>query len=156
MTFERQETSVESGAPIALVKFTYGEGPSEFFAYTDFDSSVEHDDITYAPIVMGLGDVKAGGSVNDTDLVLQIDPNSPLVEFLKTRSLTQEVAVKIFAGHYDDEDQEFLPQWAGRLLSHNRKDRYTELMCQSVITTLDALSRTRTRLDARQSGPYSA
>ena len=136
MTFASQETSREAGAVISLYRFEYGTRPSDIFAYTDFDTPIEYDGVTYEPIVIGREDLKATGGLDNTDIKIRVTPNAPLVDYLQTRSPTQEIAIRMFDGHLDDVDMEFRPVYGGRIIGSTRGDLYFEITCESIVTSM--------------------
>lgn len=136
MTFARQETSRESGAIISLYRFEYGVRDSDIFTYTDFDTPIDFGGATYTPIVIGREDIKATGGLDNTDIKIQVTPNAPVVEYLQTRSPTQEIAIRMFDGHLDDVDTEFRPVYAGRVIGSTRGDIYFEITCESIVTSM--------------------
>ena len=136
MTYEAQETSQEQGAPIVLYTFQYGPDAENVFRYTDFDEEVVHDGQTYHPVTISLEPIKASGGLDNTDITISITPRAPLAEYLQTRSPTQEVAIRVFERHLDDPDGEVRPVWIGRVIASNRGDLYTEVLCESAITSM--------------------
>lgn len=136
MTYEAQEVSREEGAPIVLYEFRYGQRSSDIFRYTDFDDPVEHDGETYDTVTISLEPIKSSGGLDNTDITISITPRATLAEYLQTRSPTQEVSVRIFERHLDDPDAEVRPLWIGRVIASNRGDLYTEILCESAITSM--------------------
>ena len=152
MTFEQRETSTEQGLPVTLFLFRYGERSEDVFAYTDFEEDIAYDGQTYVPTVIGHGDIKSSGNLDDSQLEISITPNASLVGYMEDRTPTQIITLRIFQGHFGDPDAEYIPWWVGEAVAGNRGDLYYEVACQSILT---ALSRTSLKRIYQRTCPWS-
>lgn len=115
MSFASQETSIDSGEPIDLYVFTYGAGPTDFFAYTDaeddftwlgvevFARQIEHDDI------------QSSGTTDKTTMEIRMLNTDPVAEMFRVYPPSFPISVIIYRGHVGSDD--FLLQWSGKVLS---------------------------------------
>lgn len=136
MTFETYEESVQDGLPVTLFYFKWGDQAANYYAYTDLDQPITFGGITYNPTTIGRESIEQSGGLDNKTLEIQITPNAEIVEFFKTRTPAQQVALTIYGGHYDDVTQDYKTIWLGRLLGVERKGRFATLHCEPIITSL--------------------
>lgn len=136
MTFGNFESSRDKALPVTLYLVQYGNGPNDYFAYTDHREAIVYQGHTYEPVAIGRAAVKASGSLEQNQFTVDIAPNAPLAEFMADRIPDTDVRLTVRAGHLDDPDGQFLLVWKGRIVGTKRKDTTVELGCESLLSSL--------------------
>ena len=136
MGLDNIEQSPESGHPIALFHFVYGNGATDYFAYTDHDEDFTFKGITYEPVPIGRDKISSSGGLDNSTFTVEISPDAPIVKFMTTQTLNQEIKLIIRQGHIGDPDREFLIIWKGRITGAQKKRRTVQLGGESIVTSL--------------------
>lgn len=136
MAFEDFEGSRELGDPIQLFKFTYGPGPSDYYAYTDAIDEQTVDGVTYAPVPIERDAINANGTLDKSAIKINTDIGTEIAEIFRVYPPAREVTLIIRQGHLGDPDSEFLVIWAGRILAAHREGGEAVLSGEPVSTSL--------------------
>lgn len=139
MALNDYETSRSRGQPVELYKFVYGTGAASFLAFTDGDTTVIHDGITYAPMPAVRGAFKANGSFESLTLSIEVPLDSDIAELFRIMAPLQPVSVFIRQGHIPNSSdpveyalgENFPVAWVGRVLEVNRGDTSCTLSCEA-------------------------
>lgn len=136
MTFGLYESSYNSGHPINLYYFRFGSVPNAFYAYTDSDTPVVHEGVTYKPIPIQRGVVTASGALDKAAMEIRTPHDSEISDLFRVYPPGQVVTLKVSQGHLTDGDAEFLVLWTGRVVSVSRQDYEAVISCEPVQTSL--------------------
>lgn len=142
MTYNEYETSRKKGIPVTLVLFVWGDDPSAFNAYTDADEPITiHEpyidqEITYDPIPISRGSIVTSGKLDKSELQINIPRDTDFSTRILVYPPSQVVTCVIRQGHVDDENQEFLVVWRGRVLSNARQGNEVSLTGEPVSTSM--------------------
>jgi uncharacterized phage protein (TIGR02218 family) len=134
--FEDNEESRYAGHPITLYYFRYGSAPANYIAWTDNEETITYAGVDYLPHPIQRNAVNASGTLDKSDLTIQVPHDSALTELFRVWPPSQVVTLTISQGHLDDDDNEFLVIWKGRVLSVNREITQATLTCQAMATAL--------------------
>lgn len=134
--FEDKEDSRALGEPVDLYLFVYGPGASDHYAYTDAETEVVFDSITYSPIPIMREGIKSSGTLDKSAINITTDGGAAIAELFRVYPPTQVVTLIIRQGHLNDVDAEFLVIWTGRVLSCKRIHSEAELTCEPVATSM--------------------
>src|SRR5690606_25380278 len=107
-----------------------------FYAYTDAETAVVFEGITYVPIPISRSAVKASGTLDKSALKVSVPINAEIAELFRIYPPAQVVTLVIRQGHIGDPDSEFLVHWSGRVLSTERKDSECEFSCEPIATSM--------------------
>lgn len=136
MSFASIERSRQKGKPVNLFYFRYGEASSAFYAYTDCETAIERNGVTYQPLPIDRGKIVTKGSLDKQALEVRMTLNVGLAEHFRVYPPTSVANLTIYQGHISDPDAQFLVVWTGRILSSKRTDNELILTCEPIRTTL--------------------
>lgn len=136
MTFAAREESRTLGEPIHLYSFKYGEGTTDIYGYTDAEADITLDGIVYKAVPFDRDNIKASGSLDNSDLTMRSPADSELAALFRVYPPDREVAVIVREGHADDPDHEFIVIWTGRITSVAFDNNEAVYTCQPVSTAL--------------------
>lgn len=136
MTFEPFEKSRRLGQPVTLYLFRYGSATSAFYAYTDIDRPITVNGVTYEPIPIQRGSIKASGTLDKTLLELRTPHDVELAELFRIYPPAQPVTLFIYQGHLEDSDQDFKAVWSGRVVGCARELSEAKFQCEPVSTSM--------------------
>lgn len=139
MAFDTYESSRQTGKPVTLYYFVYGENGDtppvdSFYAYTDAAAPVTYDGVTYQPDVITHGNRAQTGNLDRTTLEVRTRKDLPVAELFQIYPPSQVVTLVIRQGHLGD--TEFLVCWSGRVLAASRDDHEAVLGCEPISTSL--------------------
>lgn len=134
MSFAQRETGRHSGSPVDLYYFRYGTTPNAFFAYTNAEQAVIHNNVTYEPIPITRGAVTASGTLDKAALKVTTPINTGVADLFRIYPPAQVITLIIRQGHVDE--AEFLVHWSGRVLSSSREGSENELTCEPIGTSM--------------------
>lgn len=120
MTFSAIETSRAQAAPVHLYFFCYGSQPNAFYAYTDAEDQIIHDNITYQPIPIERGNISASGDLDKSDMDIRVPIDVGLAQLFTVYPPGQPVQTIIRQGHLSDVDADFLVVYVGRIIQCER------------------------------------
>jgi len=142
MTFAAFEDSREDGEPIQLFHFRYGEGATEYYAYTDHTEplSIDHGGsigvIDYEPVPIKRSDIESNGTLDKSAIKVTTDISTGLAELFRVYPPANVVSLTIRMGHIGDADEEYLVIWAGRVVAFMRQDSELQLTGEPISTSL--------------------
>lgn len=143
MTFAAYETSRSDGNIIQFYLFRYGTEAGEYFAYTDHteERTVAHGgslgNITYTPVPIERAEIIADGTLDRSDVGINMDIGTDLAELFRVYPPSNVVTLTIYAAHIGDGDDEAVAIWAGRIVSAGRKG--SQLVAQGEPVTTQML-----------------
>lgn len=141
MAFETIETSRRRGEPVTLYRFIYGgvEGDSPAplsFNYTDCESDIIYDGVTYSPTPVMRDSVNASGTLDKSSLSIRLPRDIELSEEFRVWPPPQPMTLIIRQGHLTDVADEFLVCWSGRVLSVGREGDECVITAEPVSSSL--------------------
>lgn len=136
MTFDERESSPESATPVSLYLITYGAQADDHYAYTDNDESIVYRGVIYEPVAIGRNSVQAGGNLEQSEFLIDIDPNAHVVDFLRNRTPTEKIRLEVRQGHADDPDGQFVVVWTGFVSGTQRKGMSEQISGELLTSSL--------------------
>ena len=136
MTYALRERSRTKGRPVALFHFRYGAAVDEFYAYTNAEYEHTHNLIDYQPIPIEYSGIESSGSLDKKTLEVRTPLNNEVAELFRVSPPTFPIVLTIRRGHLNDPDNEFLVEWAGRVLSCSREGSEAVFSCEPVSTSM--------------------
>ena len=131
MTYATIETSNESGAPVELYEFTYG---NTHWYYTSGDEDVTYQSKTYISTVMTREALKESGEINQANLTITVQRDNEVADLFRLYPPAEVVMVKISRYHRDD--AEVIIPWVGRILNVEWRDGLATLHTEPVFTSI--------------------
>ena len=136
MSFESREESRYLGEPVDLYYFRYGSQANAFYAYTDAEQEVTHDDVVYQPIPIKRGNFTASGTLDKAVLSINVPINVGIAELFRVYPPGQVVTLVVRQGHVNDPDVEYPVIWTGRVIQCERDGSEAILSCEPVATSM--------------------
>lgn len=133
MTFDVYEGSRNRGVPTELFLFSYGEGPTDYFAYVDSERSFTHPTtfVEYTPFPMKHDRITVDGGKTRKELIITSAVGHPIAEMFQIYPPDQSIRVVVQEVHLDDPDQEVVTIWMGRLLNcRSTEDDTLQFVCR--------------------------
>ena len=139
------ETSRESGQPVTLFLFRWGPGAGDRYAYTDGDTPVEHDAITYEPLAIEqMSDIESRADQEQDEIKLKLPLSNEVPELFRVYPPTQVVTVVIREGHIPNPGdpgswalgENFPVSWTGRVIEVSREDDAALLTCEAGVASM--------------------
>ena len=130
MAFSDYEISSESGHPVALYLFQYG---NTYWRYTSNEEELtvgldeNGDPAVWQPLTIADGGVKQGGS-DQNDLQLTLQTSTPVAALFRDRKPSGKVWLTIRRYHLGDPDSETPLLWLGTVVNVIRTDEATDQM----------------------------
>lgn len=134
MTFGDLEASREEAIPLAMMLFTYGDGATDYYAYTTAEDAVTYNDIVYTPIPVNSDEFTASGSLDRAAIPIRLSKFLPITELFTGFPPSQPITVQVFLGHVGSSD--FKLSWPGRVRSHAIEGNDLVLTCESISTSM--------------------
>lgn len=134
MSYAIREASRFLGEPVDLFLFVYGTEPNSYFGYTDGEEAITFEGRIFRPEPIRRGAFSASGTLDKTQLNLDMAINAGVVDLFRIYPPGQPVALTIFQGHVGD--TEFPTIWLGRVLSCARQDSTATLSCEPFHTSM--------------------
>jgi uncharacterized phage protein (TIGR02218 family) len=150
MNFDQAETSLASGAPLRLYKFT--RGPVAW-CYTAGDRDIEHQAMTYKTVAGGITDdgIRQSGQAQPDQLTITAPASLDVAQLYRAAPPSSEIALTLFARHTGVDD--YLVYWSGgiRTVKFPALDR-----CEIVCSPLSSrMSMTGLRLSWGRACPHA-
>ncbi len=148
MAFNDYETSRDRGQPVMLYHFVYGvqsDGETPIFlAYTDGESEVVHDGVTYVPLPIKGAEIKASGKMDTNEVRLTVPRNSAIADLFRVYPPSRVVTVTIRQGHVPNpgdpsawaDGENFPVIWLGRVLESSREGPEAQLTCEAASASM--------------------
>lgn len=137
MTFADQETSRYQGMPIGLLLFRYGTADDDVFAYTDCETPITFDGVTYQPEPNERDSIKINGTLDKSQLAVTFPQDSALSKFFDVYPPSQQVTLTIFQGHANNAN--FQMVWTGRVLGIKNDGDDAIFTCEPLSTSIRRL-----------------
>lgn len=131
MTYEANETSVQSGAPVELFQFVRG---STYYRYTSAESDVADTDVIWTSTPVMRTSIEVTPERVRNGISITVPRNNPVADLFRISPPTDVVAVTIFRYHRDD--LETIVMWMGRVLGVNWQGAKAEMQCEPVSTSV--------------------
>lgn len=112
MTFAQYETSVDSGKPIKLMRFTY---LTSFWNFTNADTTQIHNGETYVPMPFTHDNIKVDGSLERDNINIRVPHDCAVGELFRAQAPNGSVGVTIMTKHVDD--PQVIIDWKGRVVN---------------------------------------
>lgn len=150
MTFADRESSRSLGEPVELYLFK-GADPSSMpeidmsagvfgpYAYTDAETEIIHDEITYLPVAISRDTIGASGTLDKAALKVVMEAGLDLGDQFLAYPPNQVVNLILRQGHLgDDADAvgNFPVAWTGRVLGCSHPPGETAFTCEPVSTAM--------------------
>ncbi len=136
MTFVQQEKSQHQATPVELYLFQYGTDEIAFYAYTDAEYDVLHQNINFQAIPIQRNNYKVTGSLDKLTMKITTSRDVKLFDLFRYYPPPQPIIATIYQGHLEDGDNEFLVVWTGRILSGARKENKAVFTCEPTVTAI--------------------
>ncbi|ERP95698.1 hypothetical protein Q669_29455 [Labrenzia sp. C1B10] len=131
MPFQQIEESRFQGVPVELYEFRYGTGETAVLRYTNADEDISFEGVEWKAIPINRQAYKSSGKVEKSSVTITVPVDEDLSLLFTDFPPTQEVSVIIRSGHFPVGPDNVVAVWSGRVLSTAKKDRTTELSCDS-------------------------
>lgn len=138
MTHDARESSVESGAPIRLYKFTDG---STTYRYTDADEAQTHEALTYERIPIQSDEVRSSGTLDNALNNVRIPADADLAQLFLIFPPSRVVSLVIYGRHVGETETPV--RWAGRVVSCTWEENEAILGCEPYSTQIRRVGLTR-------------
>jgi hypothetical protein len=133
------ETSEDRGQPVNLFKFIFGTGPSSFYAYTNAEQEIDHGGITYNPLPISAGAVKATTKFTESELQIEVARSSEIAQLFQGYPGGSVVSLIMRQGHAPNADdpagwatgENFPVVWTGRVLESLPGGAVHTLVCSA-------------------------
>lgn len=137
------ETSQSAGQPVELFLFTYGTAPDDsplYYAYTDGETEVVHDGITYTPLAIeNKTELRTTGKPERAQIEIEVPRTSDVAGLFIGLPVGNVVAVKIRRGHIPNPDdpgswasgENFPVAWTGQVIEPVTDGAVMSLTCWS-------------------------
>lgn len=139
MSFGAFESSRYKGSPTNLYLIEYGSQPGSTYAYTDSETAIVNEGVTYQPLPVSRGKIAVSGTLDKATLEVRMSVEAEVAELFRVYPPSQVVNITVFQGHLDDPDGQFLVGWMGRIISAKRTDTELILTCEPVSTSMKRL-----------------
>lgn len=133
MTYQTQETSVQSGAPVLLFLFVQGVLS---WRYTSAAVPVTHLGVPYLPSQIGPGGVSQSADMVKDTLSLKFPRDHEFAAQFLGYSPDQITTVTVFRGHLNDPSGQFITYWKGRVASFKATGETISVECEPIFTSL--------------------
>lgn len=136
MTFDLIEKHPHRGNPVTLYEFQIGPTVRDFLRYTDADQPVFYDLERYDPETIQRSEVKMDGELKKQTLSVTMPADRPLPNIYTFYPPSFVVICRIYEGHQDDNQRQFITIFAGRVLNCSILDQQAEFTCEPAGTSL--------------------
>lgn len=124
MSFGNYENSRKLGQPVELYLFRYGTDPEAFFAFTDHEEPIEHDEITYVPAPISREAVKTKGRLDKEEVKITVARTNQMATLLSFYPPSTVISLIIRQTHVPNPDapagyndgEMFPVAWTGRIV----------------------------------------
>lgn len=138
MSFESRETSRSLGTPISLLLFRWAAHSDAFSGYTDADRAVSHQPsgfdapILFEPTTIEIPQRRIAGTPDRNRIEFALPRDIGIAELYRTQPPSYVTTVRMFQGHEDDPEQQFIATWAGRVLGVRFDGPQAKFICDPV------------------------
>lgn len=139
MTFSLFESSRSKARPYFLYLIRYGAGANDFYAFTDNETPVVRNGVTYQVMQIAHGGVVSTGSMDKTVVEVTTPRTNPLFELFRVYPPNYRVRLTIVKGHNSDSGDNGVVIWSGRILSMSVRGIECTFNCEPISTTMRRL-----------------
>lgn len=137
MSYSDYEGSRALGQPIALYLFRYGTEDAAYHAYTDAETSVVYDGITYLPVPIDHDAVVSSGKLDEKEFTLRVTPANEIAQMFSFYPTSSVISLTIRHGHVPNPDapaefgtgEQFPAAWVGRVVERSTAGQIVTLAC---------------------------
>lgn len=138
MAVNDYETSRESGRPVELYKFMFGQNSVSYF-YTNAEKAITFNGDEYIALPSEREKISTKGRGESREVTIEVPMDSAVSELFRIFPPGHVVNVIIYQGHIQEDedpgdwtdDDQFGVIWTGRVLEANRKKNSTVLTCEN-------------------------
>jgi uncharacterized phage protein (TIGR02218 family) len=130
MSYETEEISTQSGAPVELYQFLRG---SNYYRFTSAEVDVIDTDSTWESTPISRSGIEVTPERVRNGIQITVPRNNAIAEMFRVSPPTDVVAVTIWRYHRDDAEQIVL--WMGRVLGCDWSGARAVLQCEPVSTS---------------------
>jgi hypothetical protein len=106
------------------------------YAYTDSVRAFTYQGVTYQPVPINCGTINASGKLDKTTFEVRLPRTAGIADLFRSYPPSQPVTLIVRQGHINDEDNEFLVAWSGRVLSSKREGNEVVFACEPTSSSL--------------------
>lgn len=131
MTYQAQETSSQSGAPIELYQFIRG---STVYRYTSAEADIDDTDSTWISTPISRTGIEVTPERVRNAISITVPRTNPVADLFRISPPTDVVAVTVY--RYHREDLEEIVVWMGRVLGVDWQGARAVMRCEPVSTSV--------------------
>lgn len=131
MTYDLREESLQSGEPIELYQFTYGENS---YHYTSAKDAVEQMVHTWQPAFLKRDSVDFSAEKGRNNLKIETNRQMAIADLYRIMPPSEMILFTLYRFHAND--QEVVVIWSGRLLNVEFESSKATLVCEPITTSL--------------------
>ena len=138
MSYNGIEQSVDLGAPITLFEFIYGQTSGDAYRYATTLEPVTVAGRPWQPHNLTHSDIVSTGKLDRSELTVTARPDIEVAALFMSAPPSQVVMLNIWRGHaltHTEGWDEFVREWAGRVLIANWSGPTVEFKCEPVATS---------------------
>lgn len=136
--FTDREYSKEHGKPYELYRFIWGPEVDQAYLYTNAHKDIEMGGGTFVRLPIDRKIYRTTGKAERDTMMIDIPVRSPLSNLFLEYPPPVPVAVTVFQGHFDENDEPTQPLavWMGWVTSSARQVNKASLSCESTVISL--------------------
>lgn len=124
--------------PVELYLIRFGSEPTAYYAFTNAEVEITHDDIVYTPRAVDRDKVQVPGRLEDKEIKIQVARDHPIAVMLKAYPPSWVISVTIRQGHLPDPStpsswllgENFPVAWVGKVMERiGGQGAYADLVC---------------------------
>lgn len=132
--FNATESGRETGNPIELYEFVWGDTDANVSRYTNHVEDITFDGNTFYSVPISRQAMETSGKTENKTLEISLDRSASIVSVFLEWPPMQTINVTIFGGHFTS--GEFIALWSGRVMSAGLERNEVNLSCESTIISL--------------------
>lgn len=117
MSFTLIDKSRIMGSPFILMLFRHGENGERVHGYTNNESEIVFDDITYEPVPLESDSIRSRGANGKNEFSVKLPNSSEVSKLFRFFPPPNPVSLVIYQGHRTDVTADYQVVWTGRVLS---------------------------------------
>lgn len=140
MTYIDYDTSISSGSPSELYKFTYW---GTTYRYCTLDGGVTPFDYliagaleSFSPITINHSALDSTEEMSRNSIEINVPSSFPVAQLFIAAPPEGVISVTIFRFHVNDLDKEYITSFKGRVISCSFRDDEATLTCEPIFTSL--------------------
>lgn len=133
MSFKENEESIESASPLELYVFTvYGTN----YYFTSQGRDVTVDSILYLSYPLNRSEIENTDETPRNDMTIECDLDFPILAFYEAAPPSDVIKFQLKRIHRDDDDNELVTFWRGRVMNGKREKGRGKLYCENKYTSI--------------------